>query len=247
MTVTGERVSTGEGGFNPTWQRHVAAYGSCAPLLPRRGGCSTWAAAIGHSSTCWRRARPSASTSTPARSPGQDRETVVADMRELPFADGELRVGRSPSSRSSTCRTRSACSAEVARVLEPGGMAVFVTPNRLTFARPDEIIDPYHYVEYDPHELRPLCGPYFAEVELRGLFGSPRYLELVERGAAQARRAPRKGPAAAAEADPEAPAAAALRPPPPRRARGARTPPPRRSRSTTSSCARAGLTRRSTL
>ena len=33
-------------------------------------------------------------------------------------------------------------------MLEPDGVAVFVTPNRLTFARPDEIIDPYHYVEY---------------------------------------------------------------------------------------------------
>ena len=43
---------------------------------------------------------------------------------------------------------------EVARVLEPGGTAIFVTPNRLEFARPDEIIDPYHYVEYDPGAAR---------------------------------------------------------------------------------------------
>ena len=49
--------------------------------------------------------------------------------------------------------------AEVARVLEPGGAAVFVTPNRLTFARPDEIIDPYHYVEYDPGELAAAVQP----------------------------------------------------------------------------------------
>ena len=39
--------------------------------------------------------------------------------------------------------------AEVARVLAPGGRAMFATPNRLTFGRPDEIIDPYHYVEFD--------------------------------------------------------------------------------------------------
>ena len=44
--------------------------------------------------------------------------------------------------------------AEAARVLEPDGAAVFVTPNRLTLGRPDEIIDPYHYVEFDPDELR---------------------------------------------------------------------------------------------
>ena len=35
-------------------------------------------------------------------------------------------------------------------MLAPGGVAVFVTPNRLTFGRPDEIIDPYHCVEFDP-------------------------------------------------------------------------------------------------
>src|SRR5262249_60950411 len=32
--VTGERVTTAAGGFNPTWQRHVAAYEQCSPLLP---------------------------------------------------------------------------------------------------------------------------------------------------------------------------------------------------------------------
>jgi hypothetical protein len=56
---------------------------------------------------------------------------------------------------------------------------VFVTPNRFTFARPDEIIDPYHYVEYGPVELAALLQGQFARVEIHGLFGSPRYLELV--------------------------------------------------------------------
>jgi SAM-dependent methyltransferase len=68
--------------------------------------------------------------------------------------------------------------AEVVRVLETGGTAVLVTPNRLEFARPDEIIDPYHHVEFDPEELGALCRRHFAVVELRGLFGSDRYMEL---------------------------------------------------------------------
>ncbi len=68
---------------------------------------------------------------------------------------------------------------EVVRVLAPDGVAVVVTPNRLTFARPDEIIDPYHYVEFSPDELRLLCQPWFEKVELLGLFGSERYGELV--------------------------------------------------------------------
>jgi SAM-dependent methyltransferase len=70
--------------------------------------------------------------------------------------------------------------AEVVRVLEPGGTAVLVTPNRLEFARPDEIIDPYHHVEFDPDELRALCARFFAEVDMLGLFGSARWRELVD-------------------------------------------------------------------
>jgi hypothetical protein len=65
-------------------------------------------------------------------------------------------------------------------VLEPGGTALFVTPNRLTLGRPDEIIDPYHHVEFDAAELHALCAPWFAEVAIRGLFGSARYMALFE-------------------------------------------------------------------
>jgi SAM-dependent methyltransferase len=68
--------------------------------------------------------------------------------------------------------------AEVARVLRPGGRAIFVTPNRLTFGRPDEIIDPYHYVEYDPAELRARCSGFFESVEVLALHASDRYLAI---------------------------------------------------------------------
>jgi SAM-dependent methyltransferase len=68
---------------------------------------------------------------------------------------------------------------ESARVLEPTGVAVFVTPNSLTFGVNGEIIDPYHYVEFTAHGLRELCLSRFKRTELLGLFGSPRYLALV--------------------------------------------------------------------
>jgi hypothetical protein len=64
------------------------------------------------------------------------------------------------------------------RVLSPEGRAVFVTPNRLTFGRPDEIIDPYHYVEYDARQLRDRCARFFASVEVLALHASPRYLAI---------------------------------------------------------------------
>ncbi len=69
--------------------------------------------------------------------------------------------------------------AEASRVLEPGGVAVFVTPNRLTFGRPNEVIDPYHYVEFSADELQASCASSFDGIELQGLFGSDRYLACV--------------------------------------------------------------------
>ncbi|HWF73997.1 MAG TPA: hypothetical protein VG186_11665, partial [Solirubrobacteraceae bacterium] len=44
----------------------------------------------------------------------------------------------------------------------------------------EEIIDPYHYVEYDAAELAALCSPAFARVDVLGLFGSARYQRLVD-------------------------------------------------------------------
>ena len=176
-TVTGERVTTPVARFNPTWQRHVAAYAQCARFLgPGRVldlGCG-----IGHS---YHRLAPRETVGVDieaAALEGQDRETVVADMRDLPFADSSFASVLSVQSIEHVPDARPVLT-EVTRVLEPGGTAVFVTPNRLTFARADEIIDPYHYVEYDSRQLKALLDPYFERVEIQGVFGSPAYLELV--------------------------------------------------------------------
>ena len=175
--ITGERVMTPEGGFNPTWQRHVAAYGVCASLLPP-GRLLDLGCGVGHSYHLLA-PRETVGVDLDAEAlAGQDRETRVADMRELPFADGEFASVLSVQSIEHVPDPERVMS-EVRRVLEPDGVAIFVTPNRLTFARADEIIDPYHYVEYSSGELAALCESRFDEVQLRGLFGSPRYLELV--------------------------------------------------------------------
>ncbi len=177
--VTGERVSTAEGAFNPTFQRHRAAYRHAATLLgPGRVldlGCGT-----GHSFTELA-PRESVGVDVDAASlRGQPRPTVRADMRATPFADGEFA--------SVVCihaiehvPDPERVAAEAARVLRPDGVAVFVTPNRLTFARPDEIVDPYHEVELDPGELRAATTAAFEHVELAGLFGSERYRAFVAR------------------------------------------------------------------
>jgi SAM-dependent methyltransferase len=109
---------------------------------------------------------------------GQDRETVRADMRALPFPDSSFESVLAVQSLEHVPDPERVMS-EAARVLGPHGLAVWVTPNRLTFARADEIIDPYHYIEFDPEELARLASGFFAEVEVMGIFGSERHREFV--------------------------------------------------------------------
>lgn len=176
--VTGERVATPAGGFNPTWQRHVAAYALSAPLLgPGRVldlGCG-----IGHSYHLLAPRETVGVDIEPAALEGQERETVVADMRELPFADRSFDSVLSVQSLEHV-PDPDRVAAEAARVVTDDGTVVFVTPNRLTLGRPDEIIDPYHYVEFDHEQLREVCGRRFEQVSIRGLFGSDRYMALFD-------------------------------------------------------------------
>jgi SAM-dependent methyltransferase len=171
------------GGFNPTWQRHVAAYQLCSPLLPQ-GKTLDLGCGVGHS---WEHLLPRETVGVDASTEaleGQARPTVVADMRALPFAKGEFESVLSVHSLEHVPDPEQVL-VEARRVLAPTGTAVFVTPNRLTFAKADEIIDPYHYVELSPGELSALCLPVFDSVRIMGIFGSARYLEIV---AAQKKR-----------------------------------------------------------
>ena len=89
MTVTGERVTTPEGGFNPTWQRHVAAYAHSAHFLgPGRVldlGCG-----VGHSYDLLAPRQTVGVDLDAGALAGQARETALADMRALPFADASF-------------------------------------------------------------------------------------------------------------------------------------------------------------
>jgi SAM-dependent methyltransferase len=184
MTVTGERIVTREGGFNPTWQRHTANYLFAARFLPVPAGpagtvldlgCGT-----GHASHLLGDRRTVGVDFDQEALAGQSRPGVKADLRRLPFGDATLEaivclhaIEHVPDPERVV--------AECARSVQPGGRVLFATPNRLTFGRPDEIIDPYHDIEYDPEQLRALCAKGFGEVEVYGLFGSPRYMEFFQR------------------------------------------------------------------
>jgi SAM-dependent methyltransferase len=170
----------------------VAAYALCEPFLgPGRIvdiGCG-----VGHS---YRLLAPRETVGVDTDADalhGQARETMVADMRRLPFGDGEFDGAIAVHSIEHVPDPERAL-AEMARVLKPGAPAVLVTPNRLTFARPDEIIDPYHHVEYDPAELARLGQRCFASVELAAIFGSERYRDIVSREHAKLDALLRKDP-----------------------------------------------------
>lgn len=174
--VTGERIVTHEGGFNPTWQRHTANYQFAAGFLGPGSvldlGCGTGHAAqflVDHDTV--------GLDLDAGALAGQSRPTVRADLRQAPFGAGSFdsvvclhAVEHVPDPQR--------VAAECARVVQSGGTVVLSTPNRLTFIRPDEIIDPYHEIEFDPDQLHALCVRHFASVEIHGLFGSERYMEF---------------------------------------------------------------------
>ena len=180
MSISGERVSTAQDGFNPTWQRHVAAYKLCADLLPAQSNVLDLGCGVGHSFHLLAPRESVGLDADPRALEGQDRETVAADMRALPFEDSTFQAVLSVQSIEHVPDPGRVLE-QVRRVMQPGATAVFVTPNRLTFGRPDEIIDPYHYIEYDPEQLRSLMAAWFGKVRILGIFGSPRQLEFVQR------------------------------------------------------------------
>jgi SAM-dependent methyltransferase len=179
VKVTGERVSTAGGGFGPTWQRHVAAYSAAAGLLPQ-GRVLDLGCGVGHSFHLLAPRETVGVDLDAGALAGQDRQTIVADMRELPLPSASFDAVLSVQSLEHVPDPERVV-AEARRVLVPDGMAVFVTPNRLTFSPTGEIVDPYHHVEFDERSLRAVCERAFGSVDVHGLFGSERYLAIVAR------------------------------------------------------------------
>jgi len=107
---------------------------------------------------------------------------------------------------------------EIKRVLRPGGMALFTTPNAAI--RLDPGMRPwnrFHVKEYRGAELAALLGDVFADVEVVGMFGVPTLYDLEVARVGKSRRHQRRQLAAekgAAEAEARAEAGAAEPTPP---------------------------------
>ena len=89
--VTGERVTTSAGRLQPNLASPRRRLPGMRLAAAGRGASSTSDAGWATATTCWLHARRSGSTSIAAALEGQDRETHVADMRALPFEDGDVR------------------------------------------------------------------------------------------------------------------------------------------------------------
>ena len=123
--VTGERVVTAEGGFNLTWQRHVATYALCAELLPPQSPVLDLGCGVGHS---FHHLRPRETVGIDldnATLRGQSRRTCVANMEQLPFRSGSFASALSVQSIEHVADADRVL-AEVVRVLYRGGTAIFV-------------------------------------------------------------------------------------------------------------------------
>jgi 2-polyprenyl-3-methyl-5-hydroxy-6-metoxy-1,4-benzoquinol methylase len=65
---------------------------------------------------------------------------------------------------------------EINRVLKPGGIALFTTPNRkMSLSR-----NPWHIREYLAHELKSLAAGIFSLAEMKGITGNEKVMEYYE-------------------------------------------------------------------
>jgi len=125
--LTGERVSAPVGGFNPTYQRHVAAYARCAELLPP-GAVLDVGAGTQHSAELLAPRESIAVDIDPEALAGLERPTVVADMRALPFVDETFASAVAVHSIEHV-PDPAALLGECHRLLAPGGVLALSTPD----------------------------------------------------------------------------------------------------------------------
>lgn len=73
---------------------------------------------------------------------------------------------------------------EIHRVLQPGGVLILTTPNRLmSLTR-----NPWHVREYDPQAMRAILESVFGKVDLRGIFGNHKVMNYYERNKASVQK-----------------------------------------------------------
>jgi SAM-dependent methyltransferase len=97
-------------------------------------------------------------------------EFALYDGQKIPFDDGSFDLAASFQVIEHISDTR-AYLAEISRILKPGGIAVFTTPNASIRLDPGmKPWNPYHVTEFTAPELARMLESAFSTVEMRGLF-----------------------------------------------------------------------------
>ena len=73
---------------------------------------------------------------------------------------------------------------EIHRVLQPGGVLILTTPNRLmSLTR-----NPWHVREYEPEAMRQILESVFDQVDLRGVFGNEKVMDYYQKNKESVRK-----------------------------------------------------------
>jgi len=174
IPLTGERTAPGIPEENYWFQRHVVAYRFAADVVRGRrvldAGCGEGYGTAMLAETARKAFGIDIDRNVVGRAGGlyPRAQFEPADLMDIPFPRGSfgavvsLQVIEhlpSPADFVAGC----------ARVLEPDGVFVISTPNRLTFS-PDGIRNPFHTFEFSPTDLRATLEPHFRRVDLLGTF-----------------------------------------------------------------------------
>jgi len=122
-----------------------------------------------------------------SRSPSHRTRFLAVDGQRLPFAAGSFDLVTSFQVIEHIADTAPYLG-EISRVLKPGGVAMFSTPNAAL--RLDPGMTPwniFHVREFRAAELQEVLAPWFGEVQVRGLYGEEA-LYAVERGRVERER-----------------------------------------------------------
>ena len=169
LPLTGERTAPGIPSENYWFQRHVAAYRFAAAMVEGTvvdAGCGEGygPTILGGSASVVISLDLDLPTLAHAASRYPSATLVAADLQRLPLhhssvdAVVSLQVIEHLQDADGFVR-------EAARVLQPHGVLVLSTPNRLTFPSG---LNPFHAHEYDPGELEDLLSTAFSEVRMMG-------------------------------------------------------------------------------
>lgn len=179
---SGEIISHETPGINPLFQRHVAAYDFCIPYIMNKRvlevgfgegygvgrlseNCSSYDAV--DVTDEW--------IESAKRKYGKENVTFrLYDGKILPYGDQSFDVVISMQVIEHIKDYKNYL-LEIKRVLRPSGMAILGTPNKKAMISG---VNPYHYKEFSCDELKKELDAFFKEVEIFGIFGSPRYMEL---------------------------------------------------------------------